>query len=103
MRVTATPREVVWDMGDGTAVRCGGPGTPFNSGVHVAGEESPDCGHTYRASSKRRGGSDTVTARWDWSVAWSSTSGEGEEMDPLETSSSVQARVVEVHSLVTQG
>ncbi|GAA1105191.1 hypothetical protein [Nocardiopsis composta] len=103
VQVTATPAEVVWEMGDGASVRCAGAGTPFNAAVHVAGDPSPDCGHTYRSSSKNRGGADTVTARWSWDVEWSSSSGEGGEMGPLETSASVEVEVVEVHSLVTQG
>ena len=34
--VTATPRELVWDMGDGTTVTCEGPGTVLDLAVHTA-------------------------------------------------------------------
>lgn len=46
----ATPRSVVWSMGDGHTVTCTGAGTPFHPGTDPKAA-SPDCGHTYRASS----------------------------------------------------
>ncbi|MFB9802480.1 hypothetical protein ACFFN5_18345 [Streptomonospora salina] len=102
--VTAAPREVVWDMGDGSEVACAGPGTVYDSAVHSPGAESPDCGYTYTLSSRNRpGATDTVTATIVWDVAWEASSGRGGELEPMETSASREAEVVEVHSLVVEG
>ncbi|WP_242677037.1 hypothetical protein [Streptomonospora litoralis] len=102
--VTATPREVVWDMGDGNDVTCAGPGTVYDSAVHSPGAESPDCGYSYTLSSKNRpGATDTVTATIVWDVAWETSSGQGGELEAMETSASRRVEVVEVHSLVVDG
>ncbi|WP_239648633.1 hypothetical protein [Nocardiopsis chromatogenes] len=103
VEVTASPDEVVWDMGDGNTVRCSGPGTAFRQGVHEPGSRSPDCGHVYTSSSKNRAGRDRVEARLVWQVEWSATNGQGGAMEPMETSASRTVEVVEVHSLVTEG
>ncbi len=68
--VTATARvtKVLWEMGDGGAVTCTSPGTPFSDGD--GGQESPDCGYTYA-----RQGTYTIRATSYWSVDWTSTSG----------------------------
>ncbi|MEV5673691.1 ATP/GTP-binding protein [Streptomyces sp. B21-104] len=55
--VTATARvtRVRWAMGDGTAVTCRGPGTPYRQSRGKA--MSPDCGHFYeRPSYEQPGG-----------------------------------------------
>ncbi|MBB5998446.1 hypothetical protein [Streptomonospora salina] len=102
--VTATPREVIWDMGDGTDVTCSGPGTVYDPAVHTAGDASPDCGHSYELSSKNRpGAEDTVQTRVVWDVAWESSTGEGGELEPMETAADRGVEVVEVHSLVVEG
>ena len=68
--VTATARvtKVLWEMGDGGAVTCTSPGTPFSDGH--GGQQSPDCGYTYA-----RQGTYTIRATSYWSVDWTSTSG----------------------------
>lgn len=60
----ATMTKVVWNMGDGTAVTCTGPGTPYADSYDKS--PSPTCGHTYT-----RQGRHTVTATSYWTVAWS--------------------------------
>jgi hypothetical protein len=42
---TAVPQRVDWSMGDGSTVRCAGPGTPFSATTSTDGmAPSPDCG-----------------------------------------------------------
>lgn len=69
--VTATARvqQITWDMGDGDEVVCRTAGTPYKP---IYGKESsPDCGHTYEASSATKpDGKFTVTAVSDWVVTW---------------------------------
>lgn len=69
--VTAVARvdRIVWQMGDGEAVTCRTPGTPFRDGD--GGRRSPDCGHVYTAQ-----GTHTVRATSYWSVQWSASSGQ---------------------------
>ncbi|WP_308404854.1 hypothetical protein [Streptomyces sp. 35G-GA-8] len=67
---TARPREVVWSMGEGGEVVCGGPGTPY-SDAYTPKASSPDCGYTYRrASLSVPGGAYTVAVRVIWDVEW---------------------------------
>jgi hypothetical protein len=64
--VTATARaqRTVWTMGDGAAVTCTGPGTPYADSYGK--RSSPTCGHTYT-----RQGTYTVRATTYWAVSWS--------------------------------
>lgn len=74
---TAAPRRVVWDMGNGDRVTCGGPGTPYDPSRPSA-EQSTDCSYTYRKSSARaEGGAYTVTATVVWEVSWTVTGAAG--------------------------
>lgn len=99
--VVATPGHTDWDMGDGRSVRCAGNGTPYAPGVHDPDSESPDCGHTYRTSSRNEPDHRfRVTVTADWSVEWRTSDGEGGELDPLSTSAVRSLRVDEVHALV---
>jgi hypothetical protein len=68
--VTATPREVTWDMGDGEQVSCVGPGTPWRE----EGPQSTDCEYVYQfVSAEEPGGSYAVTATLTWGVTWQAT------------------------------
>jgi hypothetical protein len=69
--VTATAKvsKIVWEMGDGSAVTCRGPGTTYQ--VSFGRQESPSCGHTYtRTSASEPRAAYTVTATATWSVGW---------------------------------
>jgi hypothetical protein len=44
--ITATPRSVRWDLGDGTTVECSGPGKPYDLSRPPEGQ-STDCRHVY--------------------------------------------------------
>ncbi|MHB1548774.1 MAG: hypothetical protein ACYCX8_08565 [Acidimicrobiales bacterium] len=66
---TATPTKVVWDMGDGSAVTCDGPGTPYDPSSPAA---TTTCSYTWSTA-----GTFTVTATTYWSVSWSATGAAG--------------------------
>ncbi|GGP78246.1 ATP/GTP-binding protein [Streptomyces melanogenes] len=69
--VTATAKvsKIVWSMGDGVAVTCSGPGTPYTSSEAMA--PSPTCGHLYTTTSAdAHGGRFPVTATSTWAIAW---------------------------------
>ncbi|NUS00165.1 MAG: ATP-binding protein, partial [Kribbellaceae bacterium] len=53
LSVTATGRvkAINWTMGDGSTVRCDGPGTPYDRSKGVT--NSPTCGHRYAATSHK--------------------------------------------------
>jgi hypothetical protein len=97
----ARPRSAVWSMGDGAAVVCAGPGSPFPPGADPA-SASPDCGHTYRSSSAGRPGEAfAVTATVHWEVTWSGAGQTGTFPD-LTTTSIAAFRVAEAHALAAE-
>lgn len=99
---TATPRQVVWSMGDGTTETCAGPGTPFPG--HPAGDgtaPSPTCGHTYRRTSATEpGGAFRVTTTIVWRVDWTGF-GPGGTFPDVQSSVGFSVRVIEAAALVT--
>jgi len=98
--VTATARvkKVTWVMGDGTEVVCTSAGTPYRP--TFGKKSSPDCGHTYTASSAGQPNDRfTVTARSDWVITWQGAGQSGTiQLDGLERS--VQIAVGEAQVLV---
>ncbi|MBK8458812.1 MAG: hypothetical protein IPL43_00165 [Micropruina sp.] len=62
MSLTARVEAVVWEMGDGTTIRCG-RGTVWRPGLGAS--PSPTCGHVYE-----RQGSYTVRATTQWVAQW---------------------------------
>lgn len=111
LTVTATPVSTVWTLGDGTEIRCAGPGTPFDPAEHDPSSASPDCGHVYTLPSETEpGGTYTVGVEVGWDVGWEFSEGEeGEEgdagdegaLDPVTTTSQIELQVTESHGLVT--
>ncbi|MEY9855092.1 hypothetical protein ABH935_000691 [Catenulispora sp. GAS73] len=99
---TATPRQVVWSMGDGTTEICAGPGTPFPE--HSTGDgtaPSPTCGHAYRRTSATEpGGAFHVTTTVAWRVDWTGF-GPGGTFPDVESSTGFPVRVIEAAALVT--
>lgn len=70
LSVTATARAkwIDWDLGDGSTMRCDGPGTPYIPGQ----VRSPTCDHVYqRSSAGQPGDVYTVTGTTTWEVTWS--------------------------------
>lgn len=95
---TATPESVTWSMGDGATVTCDGAGTPFPSGGDP-GAASPDCGYTYRQSSRGQSNdSFPVSATVDWTVKWSGAGRQG-TFPGLTTTSNTTFSVVESQAL----
>ncbi|MFD6951693.1 hypothetical protein A6A08_16895 [Nocardiopsis sp. TSRI0078] len=102
LTVTANPTSTVWNLGDGTQVRCEGPGTPFDPAVHDPASASPDCGHVYTLpSDSQEGGVYPVSVQVGWDVGWEFSDGEAGAFDPITTTSQVELRVAESHGLVT--
>ncbi|MFI5634688.1 ATP/GTP-binding protein [Streptomyces sp. NPDC051664] len=74
---TAKVTTIAWSMGDGTTVKCTGPGTVYKKSYGL--KASPDCGHRYKQpSSERTGGTYKVTATATWSVDWQVVGAGGE-------------------------
>ncbi|MFP5370477.1 MAG: hypothetical protein ACLGI3_06980 [Actinomycetes bacterium] len=68
--VTATPKRVVWDMGNGESVSCDGPGVAYVPGVPDERQPS-DCRYTYpRSSARAPNETFTVTTTLEWDVSW---------------------------------
>jgi hypothetical protein len=98
----AKPVQVLWSLGDGGAVTCTGPGTPFPAGADPR-SASPDCGYTYRGpSTAASGGTYPVTATVRWNVSWAGA-GQAGAFPELTTVSVAQARVIDVPALTTGG
>jgi hypothetical protein len=98
----ATPRSVVWSMGDGSTVTCTGAGTPFRPGTDPKAA-SPDCGHTYRVSSAGQPREAfRVAATVHWSVTWSGAGQSGTFPD-MTTTGEAAFRVAEAQALNTGG
>lgn len=72
---TATPEEVVWDMGDGHAVTCDSPGTAYDPSDPSA---TTDCSYTWETpSASQPSGTYAVTATIEFAVAWSAAGAAG--------------------------
>jgi len=99
--VTARPVAVAWDMGDGTRVRCDGPGRRYDPLIPAAAQTT-DCSHTYRASSAGQPGQRyQVTATRSWDVTWAVAGGTGGgDLGTVEQSATVPLRVAETQALV---
>ena len=97
---TAQPSRVVWDMGNGDAVVCEGPGTPYDTS-RPAAEQSTSCSYTYEhSSSGQPGDAYQVTATVEWQVSWTVTGAPGGGALPsLSTSSATSVRVAEMQAL----
>ncbi len=92
---TATPSKVVWEMGDGEAVTCDRPGTPYDPDRPDA---TTDCSYAWSAPGVYR-----VTATVYWSVTWTATGAPGGGNLGLQTgpASGVSVRVVESQAINT--
>lgn len=96
----ARPTSVIWSMGDGSSVTCTGAGSPFPAGSDPK-SASPDCGHTYKASSAGRPAEAfPVTATVQWTVSWSGA-GQSGTFPNLSTNASAAFRVAESQGITT--
>ncbi|MFF4506658.1 hypothetical protein [Streptomyces sp. NPDC001401] len=98
----ARPKSVVWTMGDGRSVTCGGPGTPHGASMSPK-SPSPDCGYTYRTSSAGQPDSAyAVSATVHWTVTWAGAGQTGVFPD-MTTTSNADFRVAESQALNNGG
>ena len=98
--VTATPRRVVWDLGNGDTVMCDGPGTPYDP-ARPSAEQATDCSYTYEhTSADQPGDAYAVTATVEWELSWSVQGAAGGGALPaLFTSAPMSVRVGELQAL----
>jgi hypothetical protein len=98
---TATPRQVIWSMGDGHTVLCDGAGTPYEEGRSPSGQQ-PTCSYTYeRSSAGELGDQFSVRATVTWLVTWSAvgvTPSSG-QLPPLQRSGQLSLTVGEAEAL----
>lgn len=98
----AKPTSLVWSMGDGSTVTCRSGGTPFPAGGDPKAS-SPDCGHTYRASSAGQANEAyPVSATVHWAISWSGA-GQAGTFPDMTTTASAAFRVAESQALNTGG
>jgi hypothetical protein len=98
--VTASPQFVAWDMGDGHALTCRGPGLSYDASK-PPDQQASDCSHAYDwPSYTRSGGVYEVTAKVTYAVTWHATDGTGAELEPVTRSTTVPVRVVEVQAVI---
>lgn len=97
---TARPVRAVWSLGDGSSVTCHGPGTVWRPGTDPLAS-SPDCGHTYTASSAGAGGGAfTVSVTVTWTVTWAGAGLAG-TVPGLQTVGAIPVRVGESQTVIT--
>jgi hypothetical protein len=99
--ITATAKvdRIVWNMGDGNAVTCRTPGTPYED--RYGFDMSPDCGYRYRHTSADKPGNDyPIVARSYWVVTWTGPGGSSGTIR-LELESRTRIVVGELQALVT--
>jgi hypothetical protein len=98
--VTATPRQVTWDLGNGDSVTCNGPGTAYDTSI-PAEEQTTDCSYTYTSTSAGQpGDAYEVTATIEWSVEWTvSGAAGGGALPALFTAAPTSVRVAELQAL----
>lgn len=98
--VTATPKQVVWDMGNGESVSCDGPGAPYEPAL--SDEQQPSsCRYTYERSSARAPGETfTVTTTIEWDVSWEAVGAPGGgSLGTARRSSTTSVQVGEIQAL----
>ncbi|WP_344076249.1 ATP/GTP-binding protein [Streptomyces crystallinus] len=92
---TANVSKIVWTMGDGSAVTCNGPGTPYVSSQEMA--QSPTCGHLYsKTSAGAQRGKFPVTATSTWTINWQGGGQAGQLTEVRQTNMQVAVGEVQV-------
>jgi hypothetical protein len=93
---TATPEEVVWNMGDGNSVTCHGPGTPYDPSQPNA---TTNCSYTWTTPSVGEPGGDyAVSATTKWQVTWTAIGAPGGGNLGLVAGAAANAEVVVTES-----
>lgn len=97
--VTATPRVVVWRMGDGSEVVCG-QGSAWNPALREE-QQSSDCTHTYQRSSAHQPGlAYFASATLVWDATWTASNGESGSLGSASRTSEFRMRVAEGQAVV---
>jgi hypothetical protein len=100
--ITATARvaRIVWSMGDGSAVTCRTPGTPYED--RYGFRDSPDCGHRYtKTSAGKPGNAYPISATSYWVVDWTGPGGSSGQIT-LDLTSTTSIVVGELQAVVTR-
>ena len=99
--VRATPIAVTWNMGDGRAVTCPGPGIEWHPGLI---DDAGACTYIYQTSSAGTPG-DTfrVEAIVTFDVSWTSNASAGGTLEAITRSQAVDVRVGEIQAIGTRG
>jgi hypothetical protein len=99
--VVAQPREVRWDMGDGTRLTCS-QGTAWNPGGPAG--QTTDCSHVYQfVSDHEPGGKYAATVTVVWTVTWSASTGESGTLPDATRSTSFELDVTERQAVIQYG
>ncbi|HEY8524612.1 MAG TPA: hypothetical protein VIL48_06600, partial [Acidimicrobiales bacterium] len=100
--VTATPRRLVWDMGDGTRFACAGPGTPWDPAGGAG--QTTDCSHTYQfVSAGEPGGRYRASVTATWAVSWRASTGEAGTLADASRTATFGLTVGERQAIVRYG
>jgi hypothetical protein len=98
--VTATPSELMFDPGDGSAtVSCGGPGRPWRASDGSGAPSSGACGYQYRVVTSSP---ITSTQTLVWKLTWQLSGPVGGLPDTFSTSTSGQLQVMQIQTVVTR-
>jgi hypothetical protein len=102
--VTATPKHVTWNLGDGSEpVVCTGPGTPYDPTV-ADHAQATDCSHVFQFASRGRpDGVYHATATTTWALAWSAGRWGGGDLPDVTRSTTFDLTVTELQAVVTYG
>jgi hypothetical protein len=101
VEVSASPRQVVWDMGDGETVTCDGPGTPYDQS-RPDDEQSTTCSHVYQVvSSDESDGRYAASVTVVWSVGWRASTGATGVLADASRTTSFAMTVTERQAVVT--
>jgi hypothetical protein len=92
--VTARPTAVTWDLGDGTVIRCDGPGTPYDTS-RSADDQRTTCSHTFETR-----GRFALTATVAYDTTWTATTGDGGLLGPVARTSTVTVTVEEAQAVI---
>jgi hypothetical protein len=94
VQTTATPERVVWRLGNGEELTCGGPGTPYDPARPEA-EQHSDCTYLFGQP-----GSYAVTATVEWRARWTVVGGtRGGDLGVVRRSASTTIDVSEIQAL----
>lgn len=99
--VTATPLSSSWSLGDGSTVRCEGPGIAWHPGL---AEDATSCAYTFTTSSAGRpGDAFSLSAAVQFDVSWTSNIGQGGTLPAIARTSTQSVVVGEIQAVGTGG